>query len=102
MAKIYDKVPLILFNNGTKTIEYKCGADICEFDDSIELETSFQIDIDRGWIGNITFNLAGYEIEGAQEEVSDVIHLYNVLCIRRTIWKYNEDCIIWKYQFLKY
>lgn len=101
MAKIYDKVPLILFNNGTRTIEYKCSADICEYDDSIELETSFKIDIDRGWIGNITFNLAGFEIEGTQE-VSDVVHLYNLLCIRRTIWKYNDDCIIWKYQFLKY
>lgn len=83
-------------------------ADIEDDEDSLTISTEVVIDyIDRGWIGDVTFNLKGYDLgvewSSDQEYTAfQKVKLNDVLCIRRTFSKCKKETGVWKYTFLKY
>ena len=104
MFNVYDKVNVIL-NDGNNVIEFKYLHGIQDFDDYIILETDVVIgNIERGWVGNLTFQFKGSDLERPSTggTVRETKTLTNVLCSARTC-EYNCDYVVtWKYKFLKY
>ena len=102
MANLYDVCNLI-FENDTHRIEHNWRTDIIDFEDRIEIETELVFDtIDRGWLGNITFNFGGYDIADCDSKRNMQLTLKDLLCIRRTFDKDGPNIARWKYVFLKY
>lgn len=83
-------------------------AGIEDDEDSLTISTEAIIDyIDRGWVGEITFNLKGYDLgvewSPCQEYTSfQKVKFRDVLCVRRTFSKHRNATGVWKYTFLKY
>lgn len=101
MAKVYD-VCRVVFGD----IKHNYPVEILELGDSIEIKTDVVIDgVNRGWIGDITFNFDGYDLDD-HNTVGRNAHepsvLSDVLCCRRTFDSNDGNMISWTYTFLKY
>lgn len=106
MANLYDVCNLV-FENDTHRVEHNYRTNIQDFEDYIEIETELVFDIiDRGWIGNITFNFDGYDVKNAGYNDEHRLHMHvmlkDLLCARRTFYKDGPNIVRWKYVFLKY
>lgn len=101
MANVYDICNLVFGG-----IAHNYSVEIREFGDSIEIITDVVIDsIDRGWIGDITFNFDGYNIcscNTSGHDAHESFALKDVLCCRRTFEKNDGGVVGWTYSFLKY
>ena len=105
MFNVYDKVSVIL-DDGNNLVNFEYLREIQDFDDYIVLKSDVVIsNIDRGWIGNLTFRFKGSDLERPITgcTVTETKTLTNVLCSARTC---NYDCddriVAWEYKFLKY
>ena len=104
MFNVYDKVNVIL-NDGNNVIEFKYLHGIQDFDDYIILETDVVIgNIERGWVGNLTFRFHGSDLEHpiTGDTVRATKTLTDVLCSARTCEYDCDHVVTWKYKFLKY
>ena len=77
MFNIYDRYSLA-FNDGEKIFNFDIIQEIQDFDDYIIIKTPVTIgDIKRGWVGDITFNLSGFNMEKGfsdEERVGVLLH----------------------------
>lgn len=105
MFNIYDKYSLI-FNDGEKIFNFDIIQEIQDFDDYIIIKTPVTIgDIKRGWVGDITFNLSGFNMEKGfsdEERVGENFTLKDTLCSARTLELGAEFSPTWQYKFNKY
>ena len=105
MFNIYNKVNVIL-DDGNHLVEFKYLYGIQDFDDYIILETDVVSgNIERGWVGNLTFRFQGSDLEHpiTGGTVRETKTLTNVLCSARTCeYDDNHGIVAWKYKFLKY
>ena len=107
MFNFYDRCESIDFKDSRNEnwIHFPGGTEINDMEDRITISTEFVFDyIDRGWLGDITFNLIGY---GADDDFNErtsfqKVKLRDVLCIRRTFNKHHDENAVWEYTFLKY
>lgn len=110
MFNVYEKCESIDFKGSRNEdwIHFPYFADIEDDEDSLTISTQVVIDyIDRGWVGDITFNLKGFDL--SKEWTLDnnytafnKVKLRDVLCIRKTFNTRQNEAHIWKYTFLKY
>lgn len=105
MFNIYDRYSL-KFNDGEKIIVFEFVGELQDFDDYIIIETPVTIgDIKRGWVGDITFNLSGFDTEKGfsdEDRVKENFTLKDVLCSARTFEAGSDFSPMWKYKFMKY
>ena len=104
MFNVYNKVNVIL-DNGNHLVEFKYLHGIQDFDDYIILGTDVVIgNIERGWVGNLTFQFKGSDLEhpSTGSTVRETKMLTNVLCSARTCEYDCDHVVTWKYKFLKY
>ena len=105
MISIYDRNKIV-FNDGNKVIDFWCGADIIDFEDSFVLETQVAIDdITRGWIGDVSIMLSGKQIDdlcNETDDANDTVLYKDALCYRRTAEVTYPQVVTWKYMFMKY
>lgn len=105
MFNIYDKCESIDFKcyRNENWIHFPYMAEISDNDDSLTISTAVVMDdIDRGWIGDITFNLSGFDLSDNEHTAFRKVKFMDVLCIRRTFNKHHDETAIWEYTFLKY
>ena len=79
---------------------------IGEYDDSIEVITSiYNNELRRGWVGDLEYYGVGFNIRNdtSNEKANTNRHTFkNVLLQNVVIWSCEpDDCIMWKYRFLK-
>lgn len=105
MFNVYDKYSLV-FDNGDKSIVFEFMGELRDFDDYIIIETPVPIgDIKRGWLGDITFNLSGFDAErgfGEEDRVKESFTLKDMLCSARTLEVADRFSPMWRYKFNKY
>lgn len=105
MFSVYDRNQIV-FNDGTKSINFHFGADIYDYEDSFVIETQITIDdITRGWMGDVRIVLTGQEfgnICNPTDDAKDVVLYKDALCYRRTMELNHPGAAIWKYMFMKY
>lgn len=96
----------IVFNDGTKLIDFQFGANIIDYDDSFVIETQVGIDdIVRGWMGDVRIILTGSEysdICNPTDNAKDVVLYKDALCYRRIMEFNHPGAAVWKYMFMKY
>lgn len=102
MFNVYDHCSKIILDDGRISINFEYISKIQDFDDYIIIKTPVTIiDVDRGWRGDLTFWLGGWNMSD-DGEVNDCVTLKDVLCSAR---KFNLDegvPVTWEYKFLKY
>ena len=105
MFSVYDRNQIV-FNDGTKVIDFQFGADIIDYDDSFVIETQVGIDdITRGWMGDVRIVLTGQEFSdicNPTDNAKDVVLYKDALCYRRIMEFNHPSAATWKYMFMKY
>lgn len=102
MFNVYDKCSSFFLNDGRVSIKFEYISDIQEFDDYIIIKTPVTIaDVDRGWRGDLTFWLRGWNTSD-DGEVNDCVTLKDVLCSARNLNLDEGAPVVWEYKFLKY
>lgn len=103
MFNCYDVCAVMVLDDGMDKIKFEYVYEVSDFDDYIEVETGVVIgDVGRGWIGDITFYMTGFDVNDLNERVEDSMTLKNVLCSARTFESHQGHATLWKYKFLKY
>ena len=77
---------------------------IDEYDDSIEVRTPvYNNELHRGWVGDLEYYGVGVNILNENEKVNTNKHTFKDALLQNvTIWNCEPDnCIMWKYKFLK-
>lgn len=105
MTEYYDRCKSITFDDGICKIEFQFVDEVDDYDDYIIVESHVLIDnIDRGWRGDIAFNMVGTDL--ASKNYDEKIHchtiLKDVLCSARTFKSTYDMGVTWYYKFLKY
>ena len=107
MFNFYDRCESIDFKGSRNEnwTHFPYVSEVKDVGDSVTISTEVVVDyIDRGWLGDITFNLAGYsvEVESWERTAFQKVVLKDMLCIRRTFSKDRGSSATWTYTFLKY
>lgn len=106
MFSVYDRCKNIIFKNDDGTLSCDEYSEIQDFDEYIIINTAVTLgNIERGWCGDVTFRLAGYDVDGKFENGYDAfedITLKNVLCSAKTFNHYADSAVMFNYKFLKY
>lgn len=105
MFNVYDRYSLT-FNDDEKAIVLEFISEIQDFNDYIIIKTPVTIgDIRRGWTGDITFNLSGFDVEKSfsdEDRVKENFTLKDALCSARTFEAGSDFAPMWQYKFMKY
>lgn len=105
MFNVYDRYSLV-FDDGDKSIVFEFIGELHDFDDYITIESPVTIgDIKRGWVGDVTFNLSGFDAEGCfgeEDRVKESFTLKDMLCSARTLEVADRFSPMWQYKFMKY
>ena len=106
MFAAYTKTRAIIFDDGVHTVYYPWPFDLIDFEDYFVIETEVEIDkVSRGWLGDITFVLSGYNLDEPgtmHENVDKEVTCRDALCVRRVFDRSSDNVVLWKYTFNKY
>ena len=107
MFNVYDRIKIIVFDNGISAVSCTWPVEIQDYEDYFIIKTQATIDeVSRGWLGDVMFMLTGNGFDETscmfEKRISKEVVYKDVLCVRR-IFDFGSDCVAsWQYTFNKY